>query len=663
MVQHKHGISNNTLASLAIMLIIVSSMNLVIAFNIIQSRQTAAVAAAAGQVSLCSSFTPNITAATLHNLTEDVYYYYDVNLTEKESLAVYIDDTSMFDIDPNTGEISFTPTNADTGMHNVTILANETVCNYFQDAEVLTFNVSGANDAPFLVSIYMTNESSGSTNSTYYFQTPDPKFIPGGVELWEDVWYNLSLIADDPDLIFGDVLDYGTADPTFFVIDSNTGNAPQFSPTQGEVGIHMIMFYVLDQDMEIDQSANVSFQVHNVNDAPVMQNKTGLPGGLGANSLKWGGQFYYDINATDEDGDPLSYYVNILPNCTKLNVSDTNCSIFTIDLSTGIIIYNAPFADVGNYTVNYSVTDGNAWDWFLGSFSVTEFQNNPPNITAWHPPTPSVTMSEGATILFNITVVDDYGIPFAQWFKNNVLLTGWGGLCYNQTSNITYWASSTDSGIHNITVRVSDGQFVVSHSWELIVLNVEPIRTPQLGPPYTPVVHVCKENWRCTVFSTCSKENVEIRICVDLNNCSTSLNKPGESRYCTYTPDPTCYDSIRNCHEGSCEILTDCGGPCPLCPTCSDGIKNCHVSGECEEQIDCGGPCPVCPEVPKVAMCGNGICEAGELYDCMEDCLGFWIDTAIFILILILLIIVSILLYVYKKETVLLYVYRRIRGE
>ncbi|MCK4714581.1 MAG: hypothetical protein KAT35_03330, partial [Candidatus Aenigmarchaeota archaeon] len=140
-------------------------------------------------------------------------------------------------------------------------------------------------------------------------------------------------------------------------------------------------------------------------------------------------------------------------------------------------------------------------------------------------------------------------------------------------------------------------------------------------------------------------------------------NIPWQSRYCMYTPSPTCYDGLERCHSGACEILTDCGGPCSPCPTCSDNTMNCHVNGECEEAIDCGGPCKPCIEPPYVAVCGNGICEAGELYECQEDCFDFWIDIMIFVIILILLIITSILLYVYRKETVLLYVYRRVKGE
>ena len=60
---------------------------------------------------------------------------------------------------------------------------------------------------------------------------------------------------------------------------------------------------------------------------------------------------------------------------------------------------------------------------------------------------------------------------------------------------------------------------------------------------------------------------------------------------CEFTLKPTCSDGIKNCHDGSCEVLTDCGGPCSACATCSDKIQN-----QGEKGIDCGGPCPKqCP--------------------------------------------------------------------
>ncbi len=664
-------VNNNILAALAILLILVSFLNFFVALNVVESRQAVAAASAGGEVSLCASFTPNITADLYHEINQSQPFYYDVNVSEDEDDVVYSDDTGMFNIDQNTGKIDFTPGSGDVGPHNVTITATETICNSLQDSVVMMFNITDANDPPFLIAIVTTNESSNGTNVTYNFLPPDPKTLEGPIELWEDTWYNLSVIADDPDIPYGDFLKYGMEPYVSPInLDLYDGNAT-FMPMQQHVGSHITKFHVKDnyygewtEPHEVDESANVTIIIHNVNDPPVLENKTATVGGLGATTTNWDEPFYYDVNATDEDNDTMYFYVYFI-SCEKLN-GDTNCTIFGIDEMTGEINFTPTFAEVGNYTVNYTVTDKYdgewGWDWYVGSFSVTEFENEPPNITDWYPPEYNITIREGESQFFNITVVDDSGIPAAQWYKDGVAIPGEGGLCYNETSNYTFVATYDDSGIYNITVMVTDGQYVVSHEWRLIVLDREP-KKPYRPSPRPPLVPACMENWECTVWSVCSKEDVQIRICVDLSKCNTTLNKPVESRLCTYTPYPDCYDGIKNCHDGSCEILTDCGGPCPPCPTCSDGIRNCHVGGECEEGIDCGGPCPPCPVIPKAPVCGNAICEAGELYECAEDCLEFWLDMTILVLIIILLITLSILLYVYRKETVMLYVYRKVRGE
>jgi hypothetical protein len=54
----------------------------------------------------------------------------------------------------------------------------------------------------------------------------------------------------------------------------------------------------------------------------------------------------------------------------------------------------------------------------------------------------------------------------------------------------------------------------------------------------------------------------------------------------------SCFDALVNCHDGACETGVDCGGPCPPClPTCSDGVQNQGETG-----VDCGGACPPCPK-------------------------------------------------------------------
>ncbi|MBU0978062.1 MAG: hypothetical protein KKD18_06595, partial [Nanoarchaeota archaeon] len=77
------------------------------------------------------------------------------------------------------------------------------------------------------------------------------------------------------------------------------------------------------------------------------------------------------------------------------------------------------------------------------------------------------------------------------------------------------------------------------------------------------------------------------RGCIDIKECGHAFLKPVELQACFYTKQPNCFDGIKNCHDGSCEFLADCGGPCEPCPSCSDGVQNQGEGG-----VDCGGPCP-----------------------------------------------------------------------
>lgn len=190
-----------------------------------------------------------------------------------------------------------------------------------------------------------------------------------------------------------------------------------------------------------------------------------------------------------------------------------------------------------------------------------------------------------------------------------------------------------DWGFKNLTVVASDGLANTSHSWEILLLPTAcPISLPSGGGGAGGAgggSGVCEAEWACGHWNVCQnvkrsrdsgvispEEYViyrgfcdevgyderfcgfQIRSCEETNNCSEGINStkiPEEVQVCYFTENPSCFDGIKNCHSGSCEVLVDCGGPCDSCPTCSDGVQN-----QGEYGIDCGGPCPFScePEIP-----------------------------------------------------------------
>ena len=259
------------------------------------------------------------------------------------------------------------------------------------------------------------------------------------------------------------------------------------------------------------------------------------------------------------------------------------------------------------------------------NFSITVTnQNRQPYFLSSSPKNLSISTTGYGILQFNVTTYDaDHTIPDVYWYVDDILK--------EYTSNsypsfFTYMFGCGISGTHNVKVEITDGLLNNSIEWTIDVTNVEcPTGFPTGGGGGSSAGkgEICNEKWGCSDFNNCRNlqeakdygETIyglgslikdrcslfnwgtdicgfQVRSCHDVNKCGTNKTMPGLIRECYYSENPTCSDGIFNCHDGSCEILTDCGGPCAPCPSCSDNIKN-----QGEEDTDCGGPCPPCQKV------------------------------------------------------------------
>jgi hypothetical protein len=573
--------SNNVIAILVVILVITIMLEVSV-YNI--KVRKAITQEAIGLVGLCVDNNPIIIPIEEQIAYIEQLYTYDVNTTvPNDDNVTFYDDTYLFIINSQTGLISFTPQEADEGLHNINISVISS-CNIMTDSKIMRLTITYENRPPVL--------------------DPIPDQVINQSEL---LIYDVN--ATDPDndtLFFGD-------NTTMFQINSNTGII-YFIPDQNDVGNQSVLIWVLDGRGGIDWQV-VNFEIIDVNDAPVLDT-------IGSQTAIINETFTYDVNATD---------VDVKPEWNNLTFYD-NATFFSIDDKTGMISFFVDDAMNGTYWINISVTDGELWDEEIISFSVVPM-NHPPNITSWYPENDTIEINESESQYFNITKFDlDGTIPSSQWYLNSIELNG------ETLDEYTYYASYTSSGTHNITVIITDGLLTDSHEWTLIVHDVTqppsgaiPPSGGQAKPP------ACEENWRCTEWSVCPIYEIQTRTCRDLNDCGTTKNKPEEKRKCIYTPQPSCSDGVINCHDGGCEIWIDCGGPCPPCATCSDRIKNCHkiskTSTVCEEYVDCGGPCPPCSEAQQ-PVCGNAMCETGELLSCPQDCGFFFLQYIAVVIIL-----------------------------
>ncbi|MFA5857233.1 MAG: hypothetical protein WC867_07760 [Candidatus Pacearchaeota archaeon] len=343
--------------------------------------------------------------------------------------------------------------------------------------------------------------------------------------------------------------------------------------------------------------------------------------------------FYYKIEGTDyEDGLSDDGYLNF-------NLSFSNESLFNISRN-GTIYFNATnssYTGVHNVTVcvidrSLPVIHQNISDFcsqtglstsecYNFSLTITD-ENRAPIFETYYP---ELVQNVGGNdpLYFNISTRDPDGtIPDIYWFIDDIQKK------YSSSKLIDIYSFSFGcgvSGLHKVRVISSDGNLNSSLEWNLTVTNVPCSVTvaPAAaggGGGGGGAKPMCIEKWACNEWEKCynlteyiklnkidfnlSKEinlnctllgwdkdgcGFQTRSCDDLNNCNTTRNRLPLLRPCFYTINPTCYDKIKNCHNNSCEILVDCGGPCKACPSCSDGILN-----QGEEQIDCGGPCNLC---------------------------------------------------------------------
>ncbi|MFA5173924.1 MAG: hypothetical protein WC438_01960 [Candidatus Pacearchaeota archaeon] len=380
---------------------------------------------------------------------------------------------------------------------------------------------------------------------------------------------------------------------------------------------------------------NTNIVVIEVNNAP---NLTNIP-----TQTVWtkGDDSFFNYQVKVNDKEEGNEFLGKL----KFNLSFLDSTSFFNINSTGFMKFNATNRNdlVGVYNLRVCVNDSGLTNtihpnislcWNEGQnadpkFSCNDFgltitnNNRPPNITSYYP---NLTFSTDSIneLYFNISKYDpDWTIPDSYWYLDGSLAQYVEGRQGDYVDEFIYAFGCGISGEHKLMVVVSDGLLNSSVQWNISVINVPCPTTPSGGGGGGGGGKlVCKEKWVCGDWSQCEnfalssnqldyetnlliKERCSLfnwdasfcgfqtKNCVDLKHCKTNLTKPGNLQECYYTVNPSCNDGIKNCHEGSCEVLIDCGGPCDNCPSCNDGIKNQGETG-----VDCGGPCKVCLEKP-----------------------------------------------------------------
>ena len=302
---------------------------------------------------------------------------------------------------------------------------------------------------------------------------------------------------------------------TGFEINRSTGLINQTSFNQSFVENNTINISCSDGIFNASQTFVLT--VLNGNDAPVLSS-------IGPQIATEGVLFTLDVDATDSDNDNLTF--------------SASTTLFTINPSNGLVNFIPSLSQVGNYTINISVFDGELYDYEVISFRIVRGPYCDDN-------------SCGSSESCSSCPSDCGSCPSVSAGEGAAGEAGAGG-------------GGAESGAGGAASA--------------------------LGPARAPFYR-CDEKWECSDWSICSLDGIKTRKCRDINNCNTKQKKPVEIEKCEY--QPTCDDGIKNGNEEG----IDCGGNCQPCfvPNCFDGMKN-----QNEESIDCGGVCKSC-EIKKFA--------------------------------------------------------------
>jgi hypothetical protein len=165
--------------------------------------------------------------------------------------------------------------------------------------------------------------------------------------------YNVN--ATDPDS--GDTLTYSlTTNPSGMTIDSTTGLI-NWTPTSAQIGNHNVTVEVSDGSLSDTQSFIIIVSKAPIIPPPTPTNHAPIITFIPDTLATVGVLYTYDVNATDSDGDALTY---------SLTANPTD---MTIDSATGLINWRPTFVQIGDHNVTVEVSDGSLSD--TQSFTIT----------------------------------------------------------------------------------------------------------------------------------------------------------------------------------------------------------------------------------------------------------------------------------------------------
>jgi hypothetical protein len=364
----------------------------------------------------------------------------DVDLPDDSH--TFSDNTDLFDIDPATGVIRWTPTGDQIGTHDVAITVTDRYGR--KDTITITLTVKNVNDPPVI--------------------TSDLE-----VEALQDSEYTYSILVADPDRPFGDIIFFtATSDDIEILVDQATGSIT-FTPGNGHYPGFDIRIAVEDKEGASD-SATVHVTVVNLNDPPVLYD-------IGTQRIDQGDVVGVRLETSDPDLD-----IDLDPP-EHLTLSVTGPD-WLMPGADGWIRFTADQFTVGEHATTYTVTDREGLTDTISVLWIITNVNDVPVITN-APPAGGLAAREGERFTYAF-LGEDLDGDALRWTDDSTILEI--GI---DTGIINFTPGQGHVGTHTVTVTASDGKGgKATVTFELVVENVNDapvIRniTPINGTMYT----------------------------------------------------------------------------------------------------------------------------------------------------------------------------------
>ncbi|MGB2698247.1 MAG: Ig-like domain-containing protein, partial [Candidatus Zixiibacteriota bacterium] len=318
------------------------------------------------------------------------------------------------------GSFTFNPNYTQSDLYNVTFIASD---GSLADSEFVAITINDVNRVPVLASI-------------------GPRFVDEGQTL------DFRVSATDPD---GDVLTLSAENvpPNAAFVDSGNGAGSfTFNPDYNQSGLYNVTFIASDGSLVDTEFVAITVN-ESGNQAPVLDS-------IGSKTVAETGTLEFRIRATDPESDVLTLTAENVP---------VNASLVDSGNGAGSFTFNPDYTQAGLYNVTFISSDGSLADSEIVEITVTN-TNRAPVLDSIG----SRTVIEGGHLGFIMSTSDPDGEALTLTAENipvNSTFSDSG----NGKGLFEFDPDYTQSGLHYITFKASDGDLVDSEVVEITVIE------------------------------------------------------------------------------------------------------------------------------------------------------------------------------------------------